>query len=260
MRDAAPRFTDSAAWFAVGNTDERFTTLALENLLAELSSMGRSPLAVYSESPPFSTPSIRIDAKNRLDRSFEHFTTAAIPAIGLHALTESLSLAKQRERCRAEGSRFGAVLIRGSSIPEEGLPAVAADGVLLLITRDTATPSWVYQGAKILSERASALPICIVVVNAAHLEEAAVFFQDVKDEVVSLLRKEVPFKFAGFLKFDPDYTNSALDAKRPLVQHFPGSSFHGQIKYIVKALSRAVPFPPQESFLERMAALTESRR
>ncbi len=259
MRDEAPRFTDAPAWFAMGNTDERLTTLALENLLTELSSTGRSPLAVYSESSPFSTPSIRIDTKDRLDRSFEHFTMAAIPAIRLDTLMESLSLAKQRERFRAEGSRFGAVLVRGSSIPDEGLPAVA-DGVLLLIAKGTATPGWVYQGAKILCERGSTLPICIVVVNAAHLEEAAVIFQEVKDEVAALLGKKVPFRFAGFLRFDPDYINSALDAKRPLVQHFPGSPFHGQIKYIVKALSRAVPLPPRESFLERMAELAESRR
>jgi hypothetical protein len=256
MTASAPRFADAVAWFAAGNTDERFTTLALENLLAELSSMGRSPLAVYMESPPFSTASIRIDTRDRLDRSFEHFTAAAIPAIALDALTESLSSARQRDRLRAEGSRFGAVLIRGSSIPDEGLPAVA-DGVVLFLTKGTATPGWVYRAAKILSERGNNVPICIVVVNAVHLEEAAVFFQEVKDEVASLLRKDVPFKFAGYLKFDPDYTNSALDARRPLVQHFPGSPFHGQIKYIVKALFRAIPLPPAESFLERMAARAE---
>jgi len=259
MNEGAPRFTDAAAWFAAGNTDERFTTLSLENLLAELSATGRSPLAVYMESPPFSTQPIRTDSKGRLDRSFEHFTAAAIPAIRLNDLMESLASARQRDRFREEGSRFGAVLIRGSSMPDEGLPAVA-DGVLLFITKGTATPGWVYRVAKILSDRGSTLPVCIVVVNADHLEEAAVVFQEVKDEVTSLMRKDVRFSFGGFLKFDSDYTNSALDAKRPLIQHFPGSPFHGQIKYVVKALSRVVPLPPQESFLERMASLAESSR
>jgi hypothetical protein len=259
MNAKADAFTDAAAWFAAGNTDERFTTLALENLLAELSAMGRSPLAVYSGPPPFSTPPLRIETKSRLGKGFEHYTSAEIPAVRLETLVESLKSAKQRERCRAEGSRFGTVMIRGASIPDDGLPTVA-DGILMLLAKGIATPGWVYKGAKILHGRGEIPPICIVVVNSTHLEEAAAFFHEVKDEVCALLKKEVPFKFAGFLKFDPDYVNSALDAKRPLIQHFPGSPFHGQIKYVVKALLRAVLFPPVESFLERMAAAAEAGR
>jgi len=181
-----PRFTDAAAWFCTGNADERFTTFALENLLAELASTGRSPLAVYVESPPFSTPPARFDARDRFDRFFEHFTKAAIPAIRLSALEELLLGGRVRERFSAEGSRFGAVVIRASSIPAEGLPTIA-DGIALFVARGTSTPGWVYQAARALSGHGAGLPVCIVVLNAGHLEAAAAFYQETRDEVVSLL-------------------------------------------------------------------------
>jgi hypothetical protein len=250
-----PRFTDAAAWFCTGNADERLLTLALENLLAELASTGRSPLAVYAESPPFSTPPARFDARDRFDRLFEHFTKAAIPAIRLSALEEILLGVRVRERFGAEGSRFGAVIIRASSIPAEGLPVIA-DGIALFVARGTSTPGWVYRAAKTLSEHEKSLPVCIVVLNAGHLEAAAAFYQETKDEVVSLLGKDIGFRFAGHLELDPDYVSASLNAHLPLVTCFPGSPFHGQVKYVARTLSRAISAPPAESFLQRMTTRT----
>ncbi len=252
-RAEKPRFSDGAAWFCAGNVDERFTTLALENLLAELSATGRSPLAVYAESPPFSTPLVRIDSRDRFDRHFEHYTKAAIPAIRLGALEEILLDGRVRERFSAEGSRFGAVLIRASSIPQEHLPLIA-DGVALFVTRGTSAPGWVYQAARTLLDHGTNLPICVIVLNAGHLEAAASFYQETKDEVVSLLGKDIGFRFAGHLEFDPDYVSASLKANQPLVSYFPGSPFHGQVKYVARAMSRAISPPPTESFLQRMAA------
>jgi hypothetical protein len=247
------RFTDAAAWYCTGNADERFTTLALENLLADLASTGRSPLAVYVESPPFSTPPVRFDGRDRFDRLFEHFTKAAIPAIKLSALEEILHGGRVRDRAGAEGSRFGAVIIRASSFPAEGLPAVA-DGIVLIVSRGTSTPGWVYRAAKTLSGREKNLPVCMVVVNAGHLEAAAAFYQETRDEVASLLGKDIDLRFAGHLELDPDYVSASLSAHLPLVTCFPGSPFHGQVRYVTRALARAISAPPAESFLQRMAA------
>jgi hypothetical protein len=96
-------------------------------------------------------------------------------------------------------------------------------------------------------------------VNASCLEDAAAFFQDTRNEMCALLHRDVPLHFGGFLKFDADYATAALDARRPLVRHFPGCPFHGQVTYVLAALSRLVPVPPRESFLERMAALADGR-
>jgi hypothetical protein len=248
-----PRFPHAPAWFCTGNADERFTTLALENLLVELASTARSPLAVYTESPPFSTPPVRFDARDRLDRLFEHFTKAAIPAIRLGALEEIMLGGRVRERLSAEGSRFGAVLIRASSIPQEGLP-VAADGIVFFLARGASTPGWVYRAARTLSAHGGNLPVCIVVLNAGHLEAAAAFYQETRDEVVSLLGKDIGFRFAGHLELDPDYVSAAVNAHQPLVTCFPGSPIHGQARYVLRAMSAAVSDPPAESFLQRMAA------
>jgi hypothetical protein len=253
MNAGAPDFHDAPAWFGAGNADERYTTLAFENILAELASAGRSPLAVYTESPPFSVASNKADAKERFDRLFERYTESGIPAVRLGALEEMLSDGRQRDLLRANGSKFGAVLIRGSTVPDTGLPTVA-DGAVFFVVKETATAAWVYRAARILAGRGQILPICMVVANCAHLEEAAVFYQDVKDEVCSLLGKNIPFRFSGFLRFDADYTSAALNAKKPIVRYFPGSPFHGQVTYVLRSLTRAIPSPPAESFLERMAA------
>ncbi len=253
----SPRGTH--ALFCVGNADERFTTLALENLLVELASKGNSPLAVFTDSPPFSMQQSRAAARDRLDKHFEHYTAAAIPAIRLSNLCACLSDARQKKLFLAEGSRYGTVLIRGSSIPETGLPT-PADEVVLFVVNGPSTPGWVYQAARTLAGRDINTPIAVVVMNAGHLEEAAVFFQDTKDEVVSLLKKEVPIRFAGYMKFDPDYTDAALKTGCSLVECFPTSPIHGQVKYVVNALLKAVDSNPNDSYFARLAVWLESRR
>lgn len=246
-------------WFCAGNADERFTTLLVENILVELATNGRAPLALYTESLPFSTAQVRPGAKDRLEKHLVRYTTAAIPSMRLGDLSALLSDSRHRKLFISEGPRFDAVLIRGSSIPESGLPTVA-DAAALFVVKAKSTPAWVYQAARTLVGRGEILPIPLVVVNAGHLEEAAVFFQDVKDEVASLLKRDVPIRFAGYLSFDPGYADVARKAGRSLVELFPGSPFHGQIKYILAALCRAVPSPTQEPYFSRMAAWLDARR
>jgi hypothetical protein len=246
-------------WFCVGNADERFTTLAVENLLVELATTGRAPLALYTDSLPFSTPQARPSAKDRLEKHLVRYTAAAIPTMQLDRLSAVLSDSRHRKLFITEGPRFDVVLIRGSSIPESGLPTVA-DAAALFVVKATATPAWVYQVARTLVGRDEMLPIPLVVVNAGYLEEAAVFFQDVKDEVASLLKRDVPIQFAGFMNFDPDYSDAALKAGRSLVELFPGSPFHGQVKYVLAALTRAIPSPSQDTYFSRMAAWLDTRR
>ena len=78
------------AWFCTSNADARFTTLALESLLVELAGRGGSPLSVFSDSPPFSTPPLRLDQRDRLARNFEYYTSARVPAIRLDELCQHL--------------------------------------------------------------------------------------------------------------------------------------------------------------------------
>jgi hypothetical protein len=246
------------AWFFTGNADERFLTLAVENLLVELAQTGRSPLVVYCDTPPFGSTRVGARGKDRLDRHLERYTAARIPGLRLQDLGQSLLDARRRSLFVAEGAKFDPVLITGPGIPESGLPTVA-DAVTLLIVKGTSTPGWVYQAIRPLTLRGELLPISIVVLNAECLEEAAVFFHDLQEEVALLLRKAMPLRFAGYLRFDPDYTEAALQAGRPLVEHFPGCPFHGQVKYVLKSLSKAVAQPPAEPYFSRMADWLASR-
>ncbi len=256
---SAPAGRLQLAWFCTGNADERYTTLAVENLLVELASSGGTPLAVYSHSAPFSTAALRLDTRDRLARHLEHFGSARIPALRLDELCRHLSNPRRRALFIAEGARYSTVVVSGPTIPEAGLPTVA-DAIVLFIAKGTATASWVYKLARTLVAKAIDLPVAVVVLNAAHLEEAAVFYSSVRQEVVSLLGKELPIRFAGCLRFDPDYSETALHSGLSLVERYPTSPFHGQVKYVLKAISTAVTSSPAESYFSRMAALCAGSR
>jgi len=251
----APAERSQTAWFCAGNADDRLTTLALESLLTELASHGASPLAVYSHTAPFSTAPLRLDGRDRLARSFEHYTRLRIPAIRLEELCRLLANPRRRAAFAEDGARYSPILVSGPAVPEEGLPSVA-DAVVLLAAKGTSTASWVYQAARNLAAKSADLPVSIVVMNAAHLEEAAVFYQDVREEVVSLLGRELSIGFAGFLRFEPDYADLAVKNGVSLVEGFPSSPIHGQIKYVLKALTAAVAAKrPAQPYFDRMAAL-----
>ena len=248
----------TVAWFCVGNADERFTSLALENLLMEMASTGTPPLSVFTSSPPFSFQPVRPGQRDRLERHFEYYTALRIPALRLEELCQHLSEARRRSLFVSEGSRFSAIVISGPSLPGEGVPAVA-DAVVLFVSKGTSTPGWVYTVSRTLAARNPRLPIAIVFLNAAHLEEAAVAFHEVREETLSLLGKDIRILFAGFMRFDSDYAEAALKTGRTIIEQFPGSPLHGQVKYVLKALSKVVPAPPIEPYFSRMAAWVASR-
>lgn len=256
--DARAPGAPTTALFVAGNADERYTTLAVENLLADLAATGGSPLAVYLGCAPFSSAPVRGGSRDRLEKYFERFGAARIPAIRFGELTRALADPRRKSLFAAEGSRYSHVVISAPSIPSTGLP-VAADAAVLLVTRGTSTPGWVYETARSLAHDGEALPIALVILNAGHLEEAAVFFHEVREEVASLLKTPQSIVFAGYLKFDPDYTDAAVKARRPIVEQFPACPLHGQVRYVLRSLSGLVPAPPKEPYFGRLAAWLAAR-
>jgi hypothetical protein len=256
--DARAPGAPTVALFVTGNADERYTTLSVENLLADLAGTGGTPLSVYLGSAPFSSAPLRGGSRDRLEKYFERFGAARIPAIRFDELARALADSRKRSLFAAEGPRFSHVIISAPSIPTTGLPVVA-DAVVLLVTRGTSTPGWVYETARSLARNGNALPIALVILNASHLEEAAVFFQEIRGEVASLLKTPQAISFAGYLKFDPDYTEAAVKARRPIVEQFPGSPLHGQVRYALRCLSGLVPAAPVEPYFGRLASWLTGR-
>lgn len=246
------------ALFVAGNADERYTTLSVENLLTDLAATGGSPLAVYLGAAPFSSAPVRGGSRDRLEKYFERYGAARIPAIRFDELTRALADARRKSLFAAEGSRYSHVVVSAPSIPSSGLPVVA-EAAVLLVTRGTSASGWVYETARSIARGGEAIPIALVVLNAGHLEEAAVFFHQVREELASLLKTPQSIAFAGYLKFDPDYTEAAVKARRPIVEQFPGSPLHGQVRYVLRALSSLVPAPPAEAYFARLAAWLSAR-
>ncbi|MCX7039811.1 MAG: hypothetical protein NT005_11855 [Spirochaetes bacterium] len=147
----------TAALFVASNADERYTTLSVENLLADLAATGGSPLSVYLGSAPFSSAPLRGGSRDRLEKYFERFGAARIPAIRFDELTRALADPRRKSLFASEGSRYSHVVISAPSIPSTGLP-VAADAAVLLVTRGTSTPGWVYETARNLARNRNAPP------------------------------------------------------------------------------------------------------
>jgi len=105
-----------------------------------------------------------------------------------------------------------------------------------------------------LSARAADLPVDVVVVDAAHLEEAALFFYGVREEARSLLKKEPDIRFSGFMKVDLDCARIAHTLGCYLVECFPGSPFHGQVSRITQTLLRSTDADHRAGFINRMSA------
>jgi hypothetical protein len=256
--DAAAPGGPTATLFVAGNADERYTTLSVENLLTDLAAAGASPLAVYLGAAPFSSAPVRGGSRDRREKYFARYGTARIPAIRFDELTRALADPRRKSLFAAEGSRYSHVVMSAPSVPSSGLPVVA-DAAVLLVTRGTSTSGWVYETARSIARGGEALPIALVILNADHLEEAAVFFHQVKEEIASLLKTPQPIAFAGYLKFDPGYTEAAVRARRPIVELFPGCPLHGQVRYVLRALSSLVPAPPAEAYFVRLAAWLAAR-
>lgn len=213
---------------------------------------------MYLGSAPFSSAPLRGGSRDRLEKYFERFGAARIPAIRFDELTRALADPRRKSLFASEGSRYSHVVISAPSIPSTGLP-VAADAAVLLVTRGTSTPGWVYETARNLARNGNAPPIALVILNISQLEEAAVFFHEIRGEVASLLKTPQAISFSGYLKFDPDYTEAAVRARRPIVEQFPGSPLHGQVRYVLRSLSSLVPAPPAEPYFGRLASWLAAR-
>ncbi len=245
-----------AVWLCASNADDSFPP-AIESLLAELAARGAAPLLVFTQSPPFRHPAPLTMPKDQPARSFDYYTyytSARVPAIRLDDLLRHLADPRRRDLFLAEGARHGMVLVAAPAIPAEGLPTVA-DAAVLFLAKGPAVVDWAYQAARTLVAKNTDLPIAVVALNTRYLEEAAVFFHDVRGEVEALLQQEVRFHFAGYLNLDSDCGETAAGGKRSGVARFCRGAVHGQVKYVLKAISAAAAGPPREPYFSRLAAL-----
>ena len=93
------------------------------------------------------------------------------------------------------------------------------DELLLFIAHDESSSGWVYNILQQLSGEGRRIPVKTVIVNAPGFEGAAVFFP-------------------GHISLDQDLVNTSLPMGRTILEAFPGSRFHGKIKYIVRNIPR----------------------
>jgi hypothetical protein len=248
---------DQTAWLCAGNLEVGLLRVAVESLLVELARAGAHPVVIPVGPAPFSSSPLRIGTRDRHERLFEYFTPARVPALGIAGLERHLADRRLRAAFLAEATRYGQVYVFDPKMERQELLA-AVDGMLLFVAKGAASASWIFQTLKKATELRPEVPIAIVVGNAKHLEDGAVFFHDVREEVASLLPKEPNAKFAGFLRFEQEYVEAALAASSPLVSLFPEGAFHGQVKRILLNVTKCAPQPMAEPFFSRAAARLEA--
>ncbi len=247
------------AWLAAGTADPRALAAVTESLSVELALAGGHPALVAVGAPPFCSPPLRVARRDRFERHFEHFTHAQVPGIGLETLEHTLADQRQRGPFLSGAAQFDSVLVHDPGLSRDDLLA-AVDGLLLLVERGTSTASWVYHAARKSLARKGMLPIAVAVVNARHLEEAAVAYQELHAEIEGLLEGgSKVMKFVGFLRIDPDELEASCAAGLPLVSFAPAGPFHGQVKHILANLGKCVPAPMVEPFFSRLATSAPAR-
>ena len=237
-------------YLCTGNEDAKYVNIVIENLLVELKTSGKTPLLISIGKPPFSTGPLKTQQKESGLKYFDYYTGAKIPTIELSDLAQHLSDTKRRDFFISEESKLDEIYLYGAS-PRIDNMRIMADELILFIKRDASSSSWVYNVVKQLMDKNKDAGIDIVTTGVNHLEEAAIFFSNLREEIASLLGRSVKMAFSGFIKFNIDHLNAALSSGKTIIELFNGGQFHGMIRYILRNLPRNVDIVHEESFLSR---------
>jgi len=254
MRDAAHAQggQGTRTFLCISNAPDPLTAIALENIIVECAGCGRSPLSVFSAAPPFTHPPVKGGFMGARDRRVERFTGARVPGISLDQLPRVLSDSRWHALGGDDASP-DTFFLQGPSFPDDRLYQ-ASDAVLMLVTMADTAAGWVYSRLRALLARGGDLPVDVVVLDAGHLEEAALFFYGVREEARSLLKKDPDVRFAGFMRVDADCARIAGAMGCSMVECFPGSPFHGQVSRVTQALLRSTEPDRRAGFVNRMTA------
>lgn len=241
-----------------GNGDERVLGIVLENMLAEMKTAGRSSLLIYSGNPPFALEPFKIHQRDIVLRFFDRCGASRIPAIGFEDLLENLSENRKRRLFLLEETSYSDIVLYGGAQP----PAPYfeyADELILFINNDASSPGWVYNTLKQLSGKDPRKTARAVIVNARGSENAAVFFYLLKEEIDTLLGYEHPLFFSGHVRIDQDLASAVLPLGRTVLEVFPGSRMHGEIKYVVRNIPRENGTDSKETFFKRLIDSMEKK-
>jgi hypothetical protein len=245
-------------YLCTGNCETRFMNIAIENILYQTRINGKSPLLISLENPPFT--SMPLKAKERGDTLpyFEYYTRAEIPSIQYSTLLSIINESRKRKALIAAEEKLTDIFIYyATSLPHETIYELS-DELILFIKKDVSSTSWVYNIAKKLPEKKLERMIHIVSIDSKSLEESAILFYNLRNELYSLMGQNLKLSFGGFLNIEFDYTNAAISSGKTLIEFAPGGRFHGLITYILRSLNRnASQFEREEGFFTRLTSLVE---
>ena len=235
------------------NGDLQLTSMVMESLLTEFAKTGR-PLAVYPATPPFFPRQRGRGVWNGENRFFDYSASAGLEGLRLETLHSILEDRHKRKKAIQEGSNFDPVFLQCPPEDEARYTGLA-DGFFILANKSDASVGWVYNTVKAAMKNNPCLPVILLILNAAYLEEAAAFYYGLQEEIQSLLQKELSFSFGGFVKIEPGYRETVLHTRSALIDLVPGSSFSGQIRYVKTALGRTIPISSGMDLFSRLAKL-----
>jgi MinD-like ATPase involved in chromosome partitioning or flagellar assembly len=223
-----------------------------------MKAVGRSPLLIYSGNPPVALEPFKIHQRDIVLRFFERCAASRVPAIEFENLLDNLSESRKRRFFLTDGRNYSDVVLYGGERPPA--PFIDyADELILFINSDSSSPGWVYNTLRRLSGKDLRTTARAVIVNARGTETAAVFFHLLKEELDALLGRECPLLFAGNVRLDRDLAEAALPAGRTIVEVFPGSRFHGEIKHVVRNLTRGNGAGSEDGLFSRLVSSMEKK-
>jgi hypothetical protein len=218
----------SRIFYILGNEDQRFINVFLENLLYQKKIKKQSPLLVFFKEDCFTTESMKMDRENKI-KFFQYHTDRKISSISFERLQQCLSNKNSGETLFEEEKYISDIFIKNdlnSALMKE------VDYFVVCLKKETGASSYLFNLFKELQDNGITKPVNIIVFDDNSIENSIDFFVKIKKEIKSLLNPQNEISYTGFVSFDEEKLVYSMDKNETLIKSFFESSFHGQIKFI----------------------------
>lgn len=225
-----------AIYGVLNNLDEGDLKLILEELAFHLLTQeAQQPLIV----DPFQSLAAMDwlpGAASPLKKQVKKTIAGRIPLLGLEQIL-ALGKTKSRESWDMFQQAISFFVLRPEQLNR--LPDIPFP-ILLLVKPESDTASFMYQCFDTLKNRWKPMPTLPVIIwKTEYIEQAADTFVELVSELKKVIRIDPPFEFLGHLAVSEEKRDVVRN--RPglsLIESFPEDQFHGQIRRLVRNLSK----------------------
>ncbi|MBN1697886.1 MAG: hypothetical protein JW881_10270 [Spirochaetales bacterium] len=224
---------ETKIYLVTGNEDLRNRNLFIENLLYQKALMGEKPLLIdlVVNNRCFIEEAIKEKNNTKNNDIFDYYTDMAIPSIPFEKLYSILKGKKSQEVIGREND-FSCIVMFGELLSELTYLYQCVDHIVLVVKNDYETSNYLYGFINKLYDKMIDKNINIVVSGIKRIEDAAMLFCKLRDEMKEMIDSTLVFDFLGFFDFDVKKISFIKRKRITYIKIFFEDDFHGNIKFI----------------------------